>query len=446
MPKEAPAKRRSTVGRRNSPAVVHGPSCLCYTCVHRAREAKRLSTSVDSVQHYSQVNTVHSGFSSPDEDAEEGVRIPRQRGKASRARVDTTLSDSMNRPHSPLYSFDTERPQEEEGTSYASPSGSECEGPFNVQNASSATLPLTEDSTPVRGGAAIVEAWNIIQRRGDASLLQQTVPTAMESLWNPAAVTSTGSKPTLEWFQRFADRLPAMMKDRHHQSPHFALSATSALRMIRPSNEPLTLGVVQSIGERHVNTFQVPALAMRNLDQNMRRQAHVANMSRLLQQTLHYMVTSSADWTQQDQEDLVGISLALDELTREGVSLAAFALTNAHLIKRHTALLSMSLPAQVHEDCLTSAFTAHSLFGPEAAVSMQRFNESHLGANRAPRRRSRSHRGGLNQPPQTATSTSTGDLSTRGNFGSRGRRASSGRGSRAARRPYSRTSGRGQYS
>eukprot|EP00745_Piridium_sociabile_P023888 TRINITY_DN37416_c0_g3_i2.p1 TRINITY_DN37416_c0_g3~~TRINITY_DN37416_c0_g3_i2.p1 ORF type:complete len:447 (-),score=41.43 TRINITY_DN37416_c0_g3_i2:82-1422(-) len=446
MPKAAPVKRRSTVEGKSSPsvsgsAVVHGPSCLCFTCVLRARQAKKFSdTCSPSVREFSRVNLFHSGYSSPDEEEEE-VHIPRLRGKTPRERAHATQSDFLSRPQSPLHSaVDAER-QTEKGTRLTVSSGSESGGPFDE----STEFPLhTEDSSSVQGAAAIVEAWDIIRRRGDVSLLQQTVPSEIETLWNPDVVTSTGSRPTLEWFQRFADRLPTILRNRHHTSPHLDFASSSALRATRPSNEPLALGAARSIGEKKSSsTMTVPPITMRILERDLHRQTYVTNLSRLLQQTMHSMVTSSSAWEQKDQEDLVTISFALEELTKESVSLSAFALTNTHLMMRHAALQQMALPAQVQEDCLTSAFSAHTLFGPEAAASIGHHREIHPGTTRGVDRSSR-FRSRSRLPPQTVTAAPPGGRVTR-NFG-RGRRAPSGRGSRAASRPYSRTSGRGQYS
>eukprot|EP00745_Piridium_sociabile_P023886 TRINITY_DN37416_c0_g2_i3.p1 TRINITY_DN37416_c0_g2~~TRINITY_DN37416_c0_g2_i3.p1 ORF type:complete len:225 (+),score=10.72 TRINITY_DN37416_c0_g2_i3:314-988(+) len=216
MPKKA-LVRRSSIGRLNSStsAVVHGPSCLCFACLRRARETLKCSQSVKQSSQTPQ----YSGYSSPDEEPEGQVFFPRRRGKSLSARVTPAWSDFVLNSPSPLHTtFDAVEqspdrflPEEEPGFGSSS-SVSVSEEHLLMQDESTVSPGQTGDSATVLGAERIVKAWEIILRRGDASLLQQTVPTAMESLWNPSAETSTGARPTLELFQRFSDGLPAMFR------------------------------------------------------------------------------------------------------------------------------------------------------------------------------------------------------------------------------------------
>eukprot|EP00745_Piridium_sociabile_P006173 TRINITY_DN139_c0_g1_i15.p4 TRINITY_DN139_c0_g1~~TRINITY_DN139_c0_g1_i15.p4 ORF type:complete len:108 (+),score=4.96 TRINITY_DN139_c0_g1_i15:635-958(+) len=79
-----------------------------------------------------------------------------------------------------------------------------------ARDSSSGPPPMAADNS----AAAVTEAWEIIRRKGDVSLRQVAVPSALDTLWSPSEVTPPRSRPTLEWFQRFGDGLPAMFRER----------------------------------------------------------------------------------------------------------------------------------------------------------------------------------------------------------------------------------------
>eukprot|EP00745_Piridium_sociabile_P035045 TRINITY_DN6076_c0_g1_i4.p1 TRINITY_DN6076_c0_g1~~TRINITY_DN6076_c0_g1_i4.p1 ORF type:complete len:517 (-),score=59.99 TRINITY_DN6076_c0_g1_i4:932-2482(-) len=516
MPKEARHKRRverSAVVTGpltdSQTAVVHGVSCLCFACVSRRRRGElRTSTSVQGTPRTASSGALHhtvSGFSSPDEDAEQSGLFPRWRGKALRVTGRTALSVPLTRSPSPLLAAEPRKPRSyqqttdiEGGSSTEPPLLAEASTPsrgatatsdiekrekrssrvrpsqlvhgrtaqsvsltrspsplpsylytgvqpserslseeepfYDPQDQSAEPPLLPPDDTEDLGAAAIADAWEVIKRRGDASLLQRGVPTAVESLWSPFAVAPVRARPTLEWFQRFRDRLPAMVNERQHLLPHLAFPPSRILRAVQPSDTPLPLGLSQSIGEsRLTGSLPVPASSISMMGLIFRQQAQVASMARLLQQSLHSLLSTPTTLEQSDWDDLEVISFAQEALTRETVTLTAFGLANVHLVRRHAALQPLFLPARVQEACLGSAFSAQQLFGPEAVASVQQYRDSRPSPTRAPggARFRNSSRTTSRQSAQPAAPVATGGY----------------RSPRNSNRPYGRSSrGRGQFS